>query len=488
MEPVHARRIILGGALTIGVLALGGLTLSTQLWSRAEQATATGPAQMSLTLKTKNKSGLVCDVGPLLRKCTILAGSAFSVDVLASQPPPLGYTAFQIVLQYSANLTLQQQPALAASRAPACNLGTEEKVAPVNGQPGRYILACKVGPPPITYSGILANVQFVCPAGGGSAQIDIVAGAGPKVSAYVLPGIKTSIIYLKSQAKGGKLVADSVLINCVIPTPAPTPTPQFPRMQKLPPLQNVFLTRQGTKIPPARCLDGTNVAVLTESLSVPIISPDPKNSALRQQLGSFTFQVQYDPSKVCVTLTPGPAWTALPQQVCLVEDSVTQPTLQGVARITCVTFGKAAPVDTSTEQGRVLAVINVRPQPGVYSRAKANQGNGEVGQLNDAACALADLQGHAIQVLSCDNADVTLRYLEGDVNADCIVNTLDTQAIAFRWNSQKGSPLFDDRFNLDPPGLPDQIIDIFDLQFVEARFGSTCANPSPPQPPVNPKQ
>ena len=30
-------------------------------------------------------------------------------------------------------------------------------------------------------------------------------------------------------------------------------------------------------------------------------------------------------------------------------------------------------------------------------------------------------------------------------------------------------------------------IDINDLQFVYGRFGSTCANPWPAQPPVNPK-
>ena len=481
-------RIIRGGALAIGALALCGLAVATQLWSRAEQATATGSAQMSLTVKTKDKSELVCDVGSLHRKCTIDAGAAFSVDVLASQPPPSGYTAFQIVLQYSASLALQQQPGLAESRAPTCDFGTKEYIVPTDGQPGRFILACKVGPPAISYGGVLANVQFVCPAQGGSAQIDIVAGEGPKVSAFVLPGIKTSMIYLKSQAKGAKLVADAVLINCVAATPTPTPTPGIPRMQKLPPLQNVFLTRQGTKIPPGRCLDSRDVAVLTESLSVPIGLLDPKDPS-QQQLGGFSFQVTYDPLKVCVVLRVGQVWTVSPQQLCAIEDAVTKPTLQGVARIACVTVGKVPPVDTSTVEGRLLAVIEVRAQPGVYSQTRASQGNGQVAQLNNEACSLVDLQGHPVEVFSCEGADVTFRYLEGDVEPDCQVNTLDSQTIAFRWNTRVGQLNYEERFDLEPSGpLADHVIGIADLQFVEARFGSTCANPWPAQPPVNPKR
>ncbi|MDZ4371780.1 MAG: hypothetical protein U1C74_10205, partial [Phenylobacterium sp.] len=112
-----------------------------------------------------------------------------------------------------------------------------------------------------------------------------------------------------------------------------------------------------------------------------------------------------------------------------------------------------------------------------------------VTQLLNTGCELADLQGHPISTTGvCADADVTIRYLEGDVEPSCGVDTLDTQAIAFRWGANKGSLLFNDRFNLEPTGAQaDQDIDIKDLQFVYGRFGSSCAAPHPPQGPVNPK-
>ena len=68
------------------------------------------------------------------------------------------------------------------------------------------------------------------------------------------------------------------------------------------------------------------------------------------------------------------------------------------------------------------------------------------------------------------------------------MNTLDTQAIGFRWGASKGSILFLNRFNLEPFGAQsDDDIDIKDLQFVSGRIGSSCAAPHPEQPPVNRK-
>jgi hypothetical protein len=88
---------------------------------------------------------------------------------------------------------------------------------------------------------------------------------------------------------------------------------------------------------------------------------------------------------------------------------------------------------------------------------------------------------------------VTVRFLEGDVEPDCAVDSLDQQAIAFRWGATKGSQLYLERMDLEPSGFPgagvsgDGDIDIKDLQFVFGRHGSTCGDPHPPQPPVNPK-
>ena len=140
----------------------------------------------------------------------------------------------------------------------------------------------------------------------------------------------------------------------------------------------------------------------------------------------------------------------------------------------------------------MLASIIVRPMPDEYSVMKPNNGNGNVVQMLNKACKVTDTQGDPIAppagAATCTDADVTIRYLEGDVVPDCIVDTLDTQASAFRWNSQKGTLLFNEFFDVEPSKpQQDDDIDINDLQFVYGRFGSTCANPHPDQNPVNPK-
>ncbi|MDP3768581.1 MAG: hypothetical protein Q8S13_11255, partial [Dehalococcoidia bacterium] len=129
--------------------------------------------------------------------------------------------------------------------------------------------------------------------------------------------------------------------------PPPTPTlPAIPIFQKIPALSNLFLTQQGAKLPPSTCLAGTDAATIAEQLSVPIPqAPDPKDPAQDQQLGAFEFEVQYDHAKVCVDITPGAAAASM---VCIVEDSVSKPDLEGVARIGCVTLGKNTFPDTST--------------------------------------------------------------------------------------------------------------------------------------------
>jgi hypothetical protein len=190
-----------------------------------------------------------------------------------------------------------------------------------------------------------------------------------------------------------------------------------------------------------------------------------------------------------VDLEPGDAWGAA-GAICFVEDSESKPQLEGVARIGCVTVKKGHAID----ELEPLATVSIHPQPEVYSQAKPNQDNGVVVQINNVNCDVGDEQGHAIPIFSCDDADVTFRYLEGDVEPDCIVDAVDAQAIAFRWGASKGSLIYKDFMNLEPSGTQaDNDIDINDLQFVFGRFNSTCEKNSdgtgthPIQTPVNPK-
>jgi len=458
----------------------------TPTQTRTPAPTPSGAPAMSLNVPGDN-----CDSPTQPTKCTVVAGSTFDLAVAVNNWPgdpdgpgiayAAGYSAMQTDVDWTGSGLVYEKRAnsIEVPWPDRANLITNSQ--PLSPTRVAHSDLSVLGTPPSTFKGVVVSLRFHCTSNASSNVITLIPfdpATNPGGSSLA---DQTAFIFRTS---------DSLTINCVAaPTPTPTATPNpVPRMQKLPPLQNLFLTRQGVKIPPVRCVDGTNAAILAESINVPVTGADPKNPAQAQQLGGFSFQVKYDPLKVCVRLRPGPAWTVNPQQVCTVQDSVTAPTLQGIARINCVTLGKATVVDTSTAAGRTLALIEVRPQPEAYSQIRANQDNGQVVQLNNEACKLTDLQGHAIQVLSCEDADVTVRFLEGDVEPDCQVNTLDTQAIAFRWGALKGSTIYNARFNLEPSGTQaDQDIDINDLQFVYGRFGSTCAAPHPTQGPVNPK-
>ena len=85
-------------------------------------------------------------------------------------------------------------------------------------------------------------------------------------------------------------------------------------------------------------------------------------------------------------------------------------------------------------------------------------------------------QGHPIPIFSCEDAAITVRYLEGDVEPDCQVDAIDQQNIAFRWGARTGSLLYNSRFDLEPSGTVkgDGDVDIKDLQFVFGRHGSNC--------------
>jgi len=259
-------------------------------------------------------------------------------------------------------------------------------------------------------------------------------------------------------------------------------------MVKAPDLSNVFLMEQGAKIPPDTCLAGTDEIVLQEQLDRPIpAAPDPKDPEELQQVGAFEFEVHYDSKKVCVEIQPAGFWATSGTVLCIIEDDVTKPQAEDVARIGCVTQGKTEFPDTNTAGGRLFANVIVRPQPEVYSQAKPNQDNGVVVHIANVNCDVSDLQGHAIALGGCDDSDITYRYLEGDVNPDCVIDAVDAQSVAFRWGVEKGSLIYNDFMNLEPSGAQsDEDIDVNDVQFIYGRFGSVCSDPHPPQPPMNP--
>jgi hypothetical protein len=419
-------------------------------------------------------------------KCNVPVGSSFVMSFNIDSLPSNGtYAGYDSQWTYTSGLTIVggSLTQTGAGNWPDCAFPASDLIT----NPGQANAACGEGinASESTYVGALYHISLSCGASPSSETITLNAGDG-----------KTDIAEGPSNTIHSEAADESLTINCAAATATPTtpptatPPPQ-PRVQKdcdaatagVQSICNVFLHRQGAKVPPARCEDGTDVANLSEGINIPISSQDPKGVTGVQQLAAFEFEVRFDPSLVCVSIAPGVDWTSANGAICsaLVNE--------GLIRFGCVTTGKNHNLN-ATVPADALATISVRPQEELYSLIRPNQDNGIPVQILNQGCELADEQGHPIPIFSCEDADLTFRFLEGDVDGpDCDVDVLDAQQVAFRWGATLGSLLYTPFMDLEPSGQTkgDGDIDIKDLQFVFGRLDSTCTNPWPPQPPVNPK-
>jgi len=450
-------------ALPVAAFAVAAVLFSMSLGT-SQTASANQPnAGLEWTLAV----GGCTTAGDAKGNCVVADGSTFNAVVSLSSIAGIGngsYDAIAVTVAYT-GVGSKDNPDITWS---GCAFE-----APSTG-PGFVNAGCAGGisAPSSTVTGPVFDADFNCTADG---TLTLTHG-----------GADTLVI--DSKGKTSTEAGPDVLnIDCQ-PAPTATPVPptatppSVPRVFKLPVLSNNFLERQGSKIPPLTCNESDDVSTLTEQINIPVATFNQKGEA--QDLAAFEFEVRFDWTKVCVNLSAAGDWAGNPDVICVLNDKDNS-TLEGIARIGCVTIGKG--VDTD---GMILATIEVRPQPELYSQLRPNQDNGNAVQILNQGCELADEQGHAIPIFSCEDADITFRYLEGDVDGpDCDVDVFDTQQVAFRWGVQKGNLLYNSFMDLEPSGAVkgDGDIDIKDIQFVFGRFGSTCANPHPAQPPVNPK-
>jgi hypothetical protein len=487
-------------SLPLGALALAAVLLSMNVGATHHASAAGTTPQYTLHIGAANTVG---NVAGAVNEST---GVKFTVQVSLDKIPG-AYDAIAVQLAYSGvlNGTFQDAsmgnphtgntgtapPKNATGNWPDCVF--EVFASQVAGQNG----SCTVGTGSLgsTYVGNVLTTQLVC-TGPGAGQIHLVHSASD-----------TNIID-HAGATTFEAGPDQINVTCAnAPTATPVPPtatpPSIPKVQKdcdsglagIQSLCNVFLKRQGSKIAPTTCAASTSNAVLTEQINIPVSTINPKGAT--QTLAAFEFEVRFDAKNVCVFLTPATNWSpdhpnckapsvCLPGDViCTVRDN-SNSTLKGIAQIGCVTVGKGV-----VPAGLLMATITVKPQPELFSQIRPNQENGIPVQILNQGCQLSDDQGMAIPVFSCEDADITFRFLEGDIDGpDCDVDVFDSQKVAFAWGAAKGSLLFNSFIDLSPSGHGvngDGRIDIADIQFVFGRFGSNCVTPWPAQLPVNPK-
>jgi hypothetical protein len=153
----------------------------------------------------------------------------------------------------------------------------------------------------------------------------------------------------------------------------------------------------------------------------------------------------------------------------------------------CVTSGPFPPAGPDGEMD--LASLELVPHADLRDDLFPGNDNGVVTIIKDNGCELVDVFGHPLLdsingglTPVCEDLDITVRILEGDIDLDCDVDVVDEQLIAFRYGAFFGSVLYSKWFDLEP-NLHDLDIDIKDLQKVFGRDGSTCQEPIPAQPP-----
>jgi len=135
-----------------------------------------------------------------------------------------------------------------------------------------------------------------------------------------------------------------------------------------------------------------------------------------------------------------------------------------------------------------IAAVWVSPNPQAFyvgnPAHRPTKDNGITLPLDNVACRAKGVDGVPLPGSNgdytpvCDDASVSLRTLEGDVNLDCRVDVADDQEMTWRYGARWGMQIYDLWYDVEPK-YSDDDIDIKDLQFVFGRDWSTCQNPIP---------
>jgi hypothetical protein len=193
-------------------------------------------------------------------------------------------------------------------------------------------------------------------------------------------------------------------------------------------------------------------------------------------LGGFEFRIYYPRSLIDLSIREGPflGSTGRDTQCWTIA-------LENSYRFGCTSTGS----EPGPHGSGVVAYLDAVPKADLRLRPTLRNGI-SLTLLNSAQEAeLTNELGAPIHVDTTGNADVLIRALEGDLNYDCKVNVIDDQAVSGRYGTSFGIQPYDVFFDLEPQ-IPDQDIDIKDLQFVYGRDGTTCEGAEQPEPSPTP--
>ncbi len=258
---------------------------------------------------------------------------------------------------------------------------------------------------------------------------------------------------------------------------------QLPPVDKTPQLSNLFICESG---PCAGAGEG-HVVIIERVQNVH--TGDQNNDGIEDGLGAYEFMTEFDNfaiqsvNPMDIVFSAGGAGSARGPAVCTFS-IVTE----NFVRFGCVTTGQT-PGPTGNFD---LAKLDVVPAADDVKDLFPGNDNGIPTIIKDNGCELVDVFGHPIigainggLTPFCNDAAITVRILEGDLNLDCKVDVQDEAIIAQHYGAFFGSALYQKWLDLEPK-FHDLDIDIKDLQKVFGRDGSTCQMPIPAQTPVAP--
>jgi len=179
-------------------------------------------------------------------------------------------------------------------------------------------------------------------------------------------------------------------------------------------------------------------------------------------IGSFEFVVYFSGRVVSVTATEGPFLASTGRHTeCHQEQT------ENWLRFGCTSMG-SEPGPTGSG---VLAYLTLTPN----ITFRPTRSNGVFVHLIDSQseAGLSDELGNPVPVDEVGDSTILLRALEGDVNYDCRVNVIDDQSVSGRYGLHFGSIWYQTLYDLEPM-IPDDDVDIKDLQFVFGRNYTTC--------------